>query len=181
MPMTSTTPMTADPPLRPTNVLFICSDEHSPRVLGGYGNAVVRTPNLDALAARGTRFASAYTPFSICVPARACLATGRYAHRLGIWDNGAPYTGREAPSWGPRLTAQGHEVTTIGKLHPGLRHRVEPPGAVAQRRAPHQVVQVLVGEAVSPFQVRREVPRPPAPPPAHRTSTGPDPTCHPPP
>ena len=101
----------------PTNVLFICSDEHSPRVLGCYDNPVVRTPHLDALAARGARFTSAYTPFPICVPARACLATGRYAHQLGIWDNGAPYTGREAPSWGHRLTARGHEVTTIGKLH----------------------------------------------------------------
>jgi choline-sulfatase len=99
-----------------TSLLSICSDEHSPRVLGCGGNPVIRTPNLDALAARGTRFASAYTPFPICVPARACLATGRYAHKLGVRDNGAPYTGREVPSWGHRLTAQGHEVTTIGKL-----------------------------------------------------------------
>ena len=101
----------------PTNVLYLCSDEHTRHVLGCYGNPVVRTPNLDALAARGTRFSSAYTPFPICVPARACLATGRYAHQLGIWDNGAPYTGAQAPSWGHRLTAQGHEVTSIGKLH----------------------------------------------------------------
>lgn len=101
----------------PANVLYLCSDEHTRHVLGCYGNPVVRTPNLDALAARGTRFSSAYTPFPICVPARACLATGRYAHQLGIWDNGAPYTGAQAPSWGHRLTAQGHEVTTIGKLH----------------------------------------------------------------
>jgi choline-sulfatase len=105
------------PQTTPTNVLILCSDEHTKRVLGCYGNPVVRTPNLDALAVRGTRFTSAYTPFPICVPARACLATGRYAHQLGIWDNGAPYTGREAPSWGHRLTAQGHQVTTIGKLH----------------------------------------------------------------
>src|SRR5215212_3514880 len=101
----------------PTNLLFICSDEHTAHVLGRYGNRVVRTPNLDALAARGTRFTAAYTPFPICVPARASLATGRYAHQLGIWDNGAPYTGAQAPSWGHRLTARGHEVTTIGKLH----------------------------------------------------------------
>ena len=43
--------------MKPTNVLFIHSDQHSKRVLGCYGNPVVRTPNLDALAARGTRFA----------------------------------------------------------------------------------------------------------------------------
>ena len=43
--------------MRPTNILFINSDQHSKRVLGCYGNPVVKTPNLDALAARGTRFA----------------------------------------------------------------------------------------------------------------------------
>lgn len=44
----------------PTNVLCISSDEHSRKVLGCYGNQVVRTPNLDALAARGVRFDNAY-------------------------------------------------------------------------------------------------------------------------
>ena len=105
--------------------------------MGACGNSVIRTPTLDALAARGTRFASAYTPFPICVPARACLATGRYAHRLGIWDNGAPYTGREAPSWGHRLTAQGHEVTTIGKLH---YRSVEDDTGFPNQRLPMHVV-----------------------------------------
>ena len=76
----------------------------------------MRTPDLDRLAARGTRRERLH-PFPICVPARACLATGRYAHQLGIWDNGAPYTGREVSSWGHRLTARGRQVTTIGKLH----------------------------------------------------------------
>lgn len=122
---------------QPTNVLFICSDEHSPRVLGCGGNPIIRTPNLDALAARGTRFTSAYTPFPICVPARACLATRRYAHQLGIWDNGAPYTGREAPSWGHRLTARGHEVTTIGKLH---YRSVEDDTGFPDQRLPMHVV-----------------------------------------
>lgn len=124
-------------PVEATNLLFICSDEHTAHVLGCYGNPVVRTPNLDALAARGVRFTSAYTPFPICVPARACLATGRYAHQLGIWDNGAPYTGREAPSWGHRLTAQGHEVTTIGKLH--YRSEEDDTGFPDQRLAMHVV------------------------------------------
>ncbi|MBT8005234.1 MAG: sulfatase-like hydrolase/transferase, partial [Rhodospirillales bacterium] len=56
------------------------ADEHNPKFLGCAGHDLVKTPNLDALAARGTRFTSAYTNSPICVSARASLATGRYVH-----------------------------------------------------------------------------------------------------
>ena len=74
--------------MKKTNVLFLMADEHSARVLGCYGNPVIRTPNLDGLAAAGTRFTSAYTPCPICVPARGALQTGRYVHQIGSWCNG---------------------------------------------------------------------------------------------
>ncbi len=48
--------------MTPSNTLFIFSDEHSRRVLGSYGHEMIRTPNLDALAAQGIRFADAYLP-----------------------------------------------------------------------------------------------------------------------
>jgi choline-sulfatase len=102
--------------MKPSNVLFILSDEHSRRVLGCYGHAMIRTPNLDALAARGVRFADAYTNSPICVPARASLATGRYPHQIRFWDNAIAYDG-SVPSWHHRLRDAGHEVTSIGKLH----------------------------------------------------------------
>lgn len=100
----------------PTNLLVLMSDEHHPRFMGCAGHPVVRTPHLDALAARGTRFANGYTNNPICVPARASMATGRYPYQVECWDNAAPYVG-QAPSWGHRLTARGQTVTTIGKLH----------------------------------------------------------------
>ena len=102
--------------MQPQNVLFILSDEHQRDSAGCYGDALVRTPNLDALAARGTRFTNAYTPCPICVPARAALATGRHVHEIGNWDNAHPYHG-ETPSWHHRLRAAGHEAVLIGKLH----------------------------------------------------------------
>jgi choline-sulfatase len=102
--------------MKPTNLLFIMSDEHNKRVLGCYGHPMIRTPSLDALAARGTRFTNAYTNCPICVPARASFATGRYVHEHRCWDNATAYDGR-LPSWGHRLMAQGHQVTSIGKLH----------------------------------------------------------------
>ncbi|MCC6532865.1 MAG: sulfatase-like hydrolase/transferase [Burkholderiales bacterium] len=102
--------------MRATNLICILSDEHNKRVLGCYGHPMVRTPNLDRLAERGTRFTSAYTNCPICVPARASLATGRYVHEVRCWDNAIAYRG-DPPSWGHRLMAAGHRVTAIGKLH----------------------------------------------------------------
>jgi choline-sulfatase len=100
-----------------TNVLIIMADQHSPRVLGAAGDPHAVTPNLDALAASGTRFSRAYCTSPICVPSRASFATGRYPHDIGAWDNSVPYTGAEADSWATRLEHSGHAVTTIGKLH----------------------------------------------------------------
>ncbi len=116
----------------PTNLLFIISDQHARDALGCAGHPVVRTPNLDRLAEHGSRFTNAYTPCPICVPARAALATGRYVHQLGNWDNAFPYDG--APdSWHHRLRSQGHTVDSIGKLHfsgtghdHGFTHEIDP-------------------------------------------------------
>lgn len=99
-----------------TNLVFIMSDEHNKRITGCYGHPMIKTPNLDRLAAAGTRFADAYTNCPICVPARASFAAGQYVHKVRCWDNAIAYRGTP-PSWGHRLMAQGHRVTSIGKLH----------------------------------------------------------------
>ena len=102
--------------MKPTNLLFILSDQHCVRDTGFMGSEQVHTPHLDALAAAGTTFSAAYTPCPICVPARAALATGQYVHQLGAWDNAFPFQG-EIESWHSRLREKGHNVTSIGKLH----------------------------------------------------------------
>lgn len=102
--------------MKPTNLLFILSDEHRRDVSGCYGHPLVQTPHIDSLAERGTRFTNAYTNSPICVPARASLATGRNVHQIGHWDNAFPYHGNVL-SWGHRLKAQGYQVDSIGKLH----------------------------------------------------------------
>jgi len=98
------------------NVLILMSDEHSPKFMGCSGHPFIRTPNLDALAARGMRFPNAYTPSPICVPARAAFATGMRVHQTRNWDNASPYRGKP-PSWGHRLQAQDIRAESIGKLH----------------------------------------------------------------
>jgi choline-sulfatase len=94
----------------------VMSDEHSRRVLGCYGHPMIKTPHLDRLADRGIRFSDAYCNVPICVPSRACFATGRYIHQIRFWDNAIPYDG-SVPSWGHRLIANGHRSVSIGKLH----------------------------------------------------------------
>lgn len=102
--------------MKPKNLLFIISDEHQARALSCAGHPIVRTPSIDRLAARGTRFTAAYTPCPICVPARASLATGRYVHDIRYWDNAMGYDGRVS-GWGVRLQAAGTRTESIGKLH----------------------------------------------------------------
>jgi len=102
--------------MRPKNLLIIMSDQHSRALMGCYGHALVRTPNLDRLAARGTRFTGCWTPSPVCIPARASFATGKYIHQIGFWDNADPYDG-SIPSWHHRLRDAGHRVVSIGKLH----------------------------------------------------------------
>ena len=102
--------------MKPQNLLILFSDEHNPKVLGAGGHPFISTPNLDALAASGTRFTQGTTPCPICVPARASLATGRYVNEIGYWDNADAYEGR-VPSWHHLLRDQGHRVVSIGKLH----------------------------------------------------------------
>jgi len=101
---------------KPANVLFILSDEHTRDVTGCYGHPFIKTPHLDRLAARGTRFDAAYTNCPICVPARASLHTGTYVADNHCWDNAHPYDG-SMRSWAHRLRDAGHQTLSIGKLH----------------------------------------------------------------
>ena len=101
---------------RPINQLILMTDEHTRKVIGCYGNKIVKTPHIDSLAREGTLFENAYTNVPICVPARASFATGDYAHRSHHWDNATPYFGTPN-SWGNELQKAGITVGSIGKLH----------------------------------------------------------------
>jgi choline-sulfatase len=118
------------------NVVVIMSDEHNPEFMGCSGHPFIKTPNLDALAARGARFANAYTPSPICVPARAAFATGHRVHQIRHWDNAMPYSGKPH-GWGHVLQRQGINVESIGKLH--YRSEDDPVGFDAEHLPMHVV------------------------------------------
>ena len=131
------------------NLLVIMSDEHQARALGCAGHDFVKTPNLDRLASGGLRFASAYTPSPICVPARASFAVGRHVHQTRLWDNAMPYTGA-IPGWGHALQAEGIAVESIGKLH--YRAAEDPAGFDVE----HIPMMVANGVGMVWASIRRE-------------------------
>ncbi len=98
------------------NFLVIISDEHRRDAMGCMGHPFVLTPNLDALAGRGTLFTNAYTASPMCVPTRAALACGQHVHQTGFWDSATPYDG-SVSSWMHALQGGGMQTASIGKLH----------------------------------------------------------------
>src|SRR5436190_14591395 len=74
----------ADEPKHP-NVLFIAVDDLKP-MLGCYGDKQIKSPNIDALAARAVRFDRAYCNQAVCSPSRNALMTGLRPTTLGIYD-----------------------------------------------------------------------------------------------
>ena len=70
------------------NFLFIITDQHRADYLGCYGHPIVKTPNIDAIAARGTRFERFYVASAVCQPNRSTLVTGRMPSVHGVRHNG---------------------------------------------------------------------------------------------
>ncbi|MFO7946854.1 MAG: sulfatase-like hydrolase/transferase [Armatimonadota bacterium] len=78
------------PDMETGNVVVMFCDQLRRDLLGCYASELVRTPNIDALAADGTVFDQAYTPVGICSPARASLMTGVYPHQHHMFNNSTP-------------------------------------------------------------------------------------------
>src|ERR1700754_4465351 len=67
------------------NVIVILADDLGYGDTGVYGSKIVKTPNIDALAADGVRFTQGYVTHPVCAPSRAAILTGRYQQRFG-WE-----------------------------------------------------------------------------------------------
>ena len=108
---------------RAPNILFINVDQQRYDCLGFTGGRAV-TPALDALAASGVSFTSAFTPSPVCAPARQSLLSGMLpgvrGSTVGLWnyDSGIP-AGALAPDpahWPLRLAAAGYASAWVGQV-----------------------------------------------------------------
>ncbi|MDL2233648.1 sulfatase-like hydrolase/transferase [Ruminococcaceae bacterium OttesenSCG-928-L11] len=98
------------------NIIFYFSDQQRWDTVGCYGQALPVTPNLDALAAQGTRFQNAFTCQPVCGPARACLQTGKYATEIGCYRNGIALP-LDVDTLAGQFHAAGYETAYVGKWH----------------------------------------------------------------
>ncbi|QDU70521.1 sulfatase family protein [Mucisphaera calidilacus] len=98
------------------NVLLIYTDQWRYDALGCAGHPVVQTPNLDALAVRGTRFSHCFVQHPLCMPSRYSMLSGRYPSSLGVTHMGVPVP-EDAEVLSCVLARFGYRTANIGKLH----------------------------------------------------------------
>ncbi|MEM7132227.1 MAG: sulfatase-like hydrolase/transferase [Chloroflexota bacterium] len=113
------------------NIIVILTDQQRADTLGCYGNRLVQTPHLDALAHNGVRFERAYCATPLCTPSRVSIQCGAYPHRHGIvdlwsevpnerygpvpgWTQPSP---EELPWMGEYFRDGGYETAYVGKWH----------------------------------------------------------------
>lgn len=101
---------------RPPNFIVFMTDQQRADHLGCYGNRVLRTPHIDGLAARATRFENFHVANPICQPNRAALATGQMPSVNGCRRNGIPLS-LEATTYADVLRAAGYRTGLVGKAH----------------------------------------------------------------
>ena len=105
------------------NVLFIISDDLTSTALRCYGNKICRTPNIDRLAAQGTRFTRAYCQATFCGPSRASLMFGYYpyASKATGYTSGRKEVGADKDSWAQHFKKNGYHSARISKVfHMGV-------------------------------------------------------------
>jgi iduronate 2-sulfatase len=114
----SAAPAPAVAPVQRPNILLILIDDLKP-TLGSFGDPVAISPNIDRLAARGTRFEHAYANQAVCAPSRVNLMTSRRSTSTGIYEFGMDLR-KYIPNAVtlPQLFKQaGYETESMGKVY----------------------------------------------------------------
>jgi len=103
------------------NILFIMSDDHTTQAIsayGGYLGQYLPTPNIDRIANEGARMNNCFVTNSISTPSRACILTGQYSQKNGVYTL-ADMLDRDHPNVAKELQKAGYQTAIIGKWHLG--------------------------------------------------------------
>ena len=101
---------------REPNFLFILADDHAGYVLGCDGNPLATTPNMDRLAAEGTRFSSHHCNSPVCTPSRQSFFTGQLPHAAGVTVLSTPLL-TDKPTLAKQFKKAGYQTAVFGKMH----------------------------------------------------------------
>jgi len=101
---------------RPPNILFLMDDQHRFDWFGFAGHPIAKTPNLDRIARDGVVFENAYTPAPMCIPARQCMASGKFPRSCGVEQFGEDLP-PNSETFARALARGGYHTACAGKLH----------------------------------------------------------------
>ena len=101
---------------RQPNILLVMADQLAPHATSTYGHPVVRTPHMDALAARGTLFEAAYANSPLCAPARFSFLSGQAITKIGAYDNASEFPA-SIPTLAHYMRLMGYRTCLSGKMH----------------------------------------------------------------
>ncbi|GAA5507495.1 sulfatase family protein [Novipirellula caenicola] len=119
-------PSSADEPDRTVdserpNVVVFVADDMGWGDSGTYGHELIKTPNLDKLAARGVKLTQCYSACAVCSPSRSAILTGRHPYRNGVWrhlsGNHKAHLRESEITYPKLLKSIGYETCHVGKWH----------------------------------------------------------------
>lgn len=102
--------------MKSPNILLIQADQMAGPALSMYGHAIVKTPHLERLAARGITFRNAYCNNPVCAPSRFSMMSGQRSSRIGAYDNAAEFPA-SVPTFAHYLRNLGYRTCLSGKMH----------------------------------------------------------------
>ena len=137
------------------NVIFILADDMGYGDLSCYGSEYVKTPNIDRLAATGTRFTQCYAGSAISSPSRCSLMTGRNSGHARIRDNqckAGGLTGLKISPRGDTTTVRRANLLPQEELATAQRMRAIMPELVSPQRFEVTVGNVLIKKTIEKFR-----------------------------
>ncbi len=107
------------------NIILIMTDDQGWFDVGFNGNAILQTPNLDALATKGVIFDRFYSASAVCSPTRASVITGRNSNRMGIPDANSGHMKTQEITIAELVKEKGYKTGHFGKWHLGIQTKKE--------------------------------------------------------